>query len=672
MVYSDFVIAAIRILPPCSKTLRKCLKEDWYYFNDRLRYDAESGKIEVIQENPSLKRFYGRNIHIGALVGVNGSGKSSLLELEYRIINNLSCILNRGKRRKASETLYFVDGLYAELYFVVEDKWGCISCQGKTIMLKLPEYPDILQLEAFPTHDQPNGTEVMMKDFIEWARSGLFYTIVTNYSMQAFLANDFIDEPVYLLDKKLGPQSKEGASWINGLFHKNDGYMTPLVLNPYRDNGVINMVTEHRLTLYRLSSCFIHARNNNRQFIQNYNLLRLHYEYNPSFVQEKLIKSWGASEKAIWNYRPNKDIPSYADVILNSYGFTPENLDWEDDMIRNAALYLADKTLGVALHYPGYEDFKSLDSSITNIFQQTTSESADYLVKLVKVVSAHRSHETIKIHQVLNFLTACRDFNLMKTNDLDLRKDFDYDEYVLHVGGMPNSKKMENILEFLPPSFFTIHIDLEHVNEKGEVDSKEPIAVERLSSGERQYLYTFSTYIYHILNILSIQQSNRVRYRCLNLVMDEVEICFHPEYQRRFVYELINYIGRMQLNANASFNIQIATHSPFILSDMFESNVLYLKDGYNAVKEKDFKNPFCANICDLLYQSFFLENGFYGEYSRIIINGILHSLNREETVSPQYAKYIQTIVNLIGDDFLKMHLHQLMDKHGISYEKTTD
>ena len=231
MVYSDFVIAAIRILPPCSKTLRKCLKEDWYYFNDRLRYDAESGKIEVIQENPSLKRFYGRNIHIGALVGVNGSGKSSLLELEYRIINNLSCILNRGKRRKASETLYFVDGLYAELYFVVEDKWGCISCQGKTIMLKLPEYPDILQLEAFPTHDQPNGTEVMMKDFIEWARSGLFYTIVTNYSMQAFLANDFIDEPVYLLDKKV-------ISVIENLDEKNSAITGQILWSGFK-TGIV-------------------------------------------------------------------------------------------------------------------------------------------------------------------------------------------------------------------------------------------------------------------------------------------------------------------------------------------------------------------------------------------------------------------------------------------------
>lgn len=158
----------------------------------------------------------------------------------------------------------------------------------------------------------------------------------------------------------------------------------------------------------------------------------------------------------------------------------------------------------------------------------------------------------------------------------------------------------------------------------------------------------------------------------MNLVLDEVEICFHPEYQRCFVYELINYIERLQLNANASFNIQIATHSPFILSDIMEDNVLYLKDGINAVKGKDFKNPFCANICDLLYQSFFLEDGFYGEYSRTKVNGILHSLRCNKRIGNATAQYIKTIVELIGDDFLKMHLHQLMDKHGIEYEKAVD
>lgn len=669
MNYNDFTVSAIHILPECEETLLNSLKDEWYFFNNRLKIGT-NGRMIVVPEDRSFKDFYGQNVNISAIVGMNGSGKSSLLEIEYRIINNLSCILNKGKRRRASETLYYIDGLYAELHFVVDNQWGCISCQGQKIILTLPGQKEAIHLDAFPTRSLPNGTEVLMKDFIQWARQGLFYTIVTNYSIQSFIARDFIEEPVFLLDNKHGKFHKEEASWINGLFHKNDGYMTPLVLNPYRDDGVINMLTEHRLTLYRLSSCFIHARNNKRQFIRNYELHSLSYEYNPTFVQDKLVKNWDASENAIWNYRPNTSIPSYADVILNSFGFTGQNLDWGNDIIRNAALYLADKTLSVARHYPGYEEFKSLDNSM-NIFNGTTSETSYFLEKLVKTVLSHKSHETIKIHQVVHFLNACKNTNIDKNGDFDLRRPFSYDDYVRRVGGNPASRKMYEILEFLPPSLFSIKITLDSFDQSTKTNVL-PISVERLSSGERQYLYTFSTYIYHILNILSIQQSSRVRYRNINLVLDEVEICFHPEYQRRFIYELVNYIERMQLNTNAAINIQIATHSPFILSDVMESNVLYLHGGKTADKSTGFKNPFCANICDLLYQSFFLDNGFYGEYSRLKLNEVLHLLKIEDPISEDRIEYIKALERVIGDDFLKMHIHQLMDKRGITYEKVAD
>lgn len=665
MVKKEFTLSAIHIFPTCKSILKKGLKQEWYFLNDRLKFNEQNHRLEVTIPNSVLNSYYGKNISVNAIVGVNGCGKSSLLEIIYRIINNLSCILNRGKRRKASETLYYIDGLFAELHYIVDGNWSYISCQGDRIELKIPNH-EIFTFYAFDTCKNTT-TEVLVKDFIDIAWSGLFYSIVTNYSMQAFIASDFKDETGYLLNEKHVRMPKKDAIWINGLFHKNDGYTTPLVLNPFRDDGKLNMVKEHRLSLYRLVSCFIHARNNKREFLRCYPLHEIDYEYNKLIIQEKILENWDTTKNALWKFKPNKELlPTYADVILNNYGYTIHNLNWLDEIQRMAALYLVHKTLTVAKYYPGYDEFTNL-ADTSNFFQSSTSESEHFLAKLVKTIKKTKSHETMKIHQTLHFLNFCKKGK--ETNGINFYGKFSYDDYIIAIGGNHEAKGIREIQEFLPPSFFTINIKLNHIDENGKKDNDQPIIIERLSSGERQYLYTFSTYIYHILNLLSIQSSSRVRYRRLNLILDEVEICFHPEYQRRFIDEFLDYITRFQLSKNAFINIIIATHSPFILSDIMENNILYLKNGRTAIKANDFKNPFCANICDLLYQSFFLEEGFFGEYSRQKVKYIFNSLQTNNALSIESEEYIKEIVRSIGDDFLKIHLIQLMKNKGLIYEE---
>jgi len=59
-----------------------------------------------------------------------------------------------------------------------------------------------------------------------------FYTMVINYSHYGFNANEMGD-------------------WINGVFHKNDGYQLPIVINPMRDEGKIDINREKDLTTSR-------------------------------------------------------------------------------------------------------------------------------------------------------------------------------------------------------------------------------------------------------------------------------------------------------------------------------------------------------------------------------------------------------------------------------------
>lgn len=647
---NSFIISALHILPQCNSSLKKGLKDEWFLFNDSVRLEGTPEKILLNHKNSMKGDYYGKKISISAIVGVNGSGKSSLFEMLYRIINNVSALFERDENRMAARKLYFIDGLYCELFYIVDGKLCHISCQGSTIKITLPNGEKELSTDKKSTNDN------LLNDFIKNAWEGLFFTIVTNYSMQSFISNDYINERV--IDLKTQTE-KEEESWINSLFHKNDGYMTPIVLNPYRDNGKIDMNKEHRLTISRLSSCLIHARNNKKNFINGYDLHDIKYEYNANFVTEKIQEETGISEDNIWNYDPNKnDTSLYVDVILKSYGIDLQDFAERDEIYKRAAVYLAFKTLIIATRYPSYNKYQKY-AIPTLLFSKVDRATSEILQKLVRAVNADNSHITLKVRQMKHFLEALRNKE-SKNKDLMIGS-ICVDSYIARVGGKSESKDINDIQEFLPPSFFTCEIELKRIkDEKIEI-----IPLARLSSGERQYLYTFSTFIYHTLNLLSIHSDNRVRFCRVNLVMDEVEICFHPEYQRRFISEMIGYIERLGLNKNMSFNILIATHSPFILSDILKGNILYLDDGQNANITDEFKNPFCANICDLLYQSFFLKEGFIGEYSRQKLRSIFSLLNKPKYLSTKEIKekrieeQINFYIEEVGDPFIIMQLKKL-------------
>lgn len=177
-----------------------------------------------------------------------------------------------------------------------------------------------------------------------------------------------------------------------------------------------------------------------------------------------------------------------------------------------------------------------------------------------------------------------------------------------------------------------------------------PIEISKFSSGERQLLYTFSTYVYHIRNLLSIP-GDRVAYRHISLILDEAEICFHPEYQRLFISRLLYLIKSLHLNYYCAFNIIIATHSPFILSDIPRSNILYLDKGVSQ-PQKEFVKPLAANVSDILYQSFFLRNGFIGEWARKKINELLKRGWNWERLREEELEFIENI----GDKYLKKQI----------------
>ena len=82
----NFCIAAIKVEDKGNAKLRRILAPGIYLLNDRVQVVND----QIVLNNNSLipTKLYPENIMVSAIVGENGSGKSSLLAIMYWVINN--------------------------------------------------------------------------------------------------------------------------------------------------------------------------------------------------------------------------------------------------------------------------------------------------------------------------------------------------------------------------------------------------------------------------------------------------------------------------------------------------------------------------------------------------------------------------------------------------------
>lgn len=626
----DFKLLSLKILNTCNPNVLKSLHPGEYSF-------YELG----LSEN-----FFAYHVNISAIVGMNGAGKSSLLELIFRMVNNFSAYLvGNSMKRKGADVLYFVPGIQAELHYQIGGMRGILYCHDRIVALEYGENKYLLSNYELCKEDQflkyENCYKADSLKRVEIARC-FFYTVVMNYALQSYNSFDYQDEKAWNYETVNQFGNSSAGNWINSLFHKNDGYSSPIVLNPYRNEGIIDMKTETNLTRDRLSGILVEADKKKREFIEGYKLHHIQYNFNHYHVLNKLPERYkkfdyiSVENYFLQLYGVKKSIMN---IVLHNY-----RIEWNqtNSMYIWACVYLVYKTLAIPAKYPSYADFAYLSSYNDQILDEHLVDIIDEekIKKLIKEIRRDKSHITTKIRQTLNFLNNFNRFALE-------REEFDYSYYRSWLGKEKENPSLEATLELMPPPIFDSEIFLK----RNQTNAAIPFY--KLSSGERQFLFMMSSIIYHVMNIKSVP-TNRISYRCINLVLDEVEMCFHPEYQRTFIYKLLKTIQSLHLNTYCSFNILITTHSPFLLSDIPQSNVLYLENGSVASKEK-MQNPFAANVNDILYQSFFLNNGFMGEFAKQKIIELIKKKNKYD------YKEAQELIKLIGEPLLRERLKEMWE-----------
>lgn len=131
-----------------------------------------------------------------------------------------------------------------------------------------------------------------------------------------------------------------------------------------------------------------------------------------------------------------------------------------------------------------------------------------------------------------------------------------------------------------------------------------------LSSGENSMFNLFA----RLHEALQVEEKENII-----LIFDELDSSFHPQWQQKIIRSLTEFLRKGY--PNKEFQLILTTHSPVLLSDIPETNVLFLRK--DSV-ETDHEQTFAANIANLYYDSFFMDKGSIGETAR---GSIIHFMD---------------------------------------------
>lgn len=762
-----FQLIGLRVVSGCDEKLKKILKPDTTYFFCNNYEDNGNGGVKLKNDICSLDSDFfllednnkGPHVCVSCIVGHNGDGKSSIVELLIRAINNFAYLA--GFLSDHSD-LQFIPELYVDVFYTIDDDICCISCRGNVVKLFVNNEETFSREYATGKKKEERKTKRIL---IEQNAHYLFYTLVSNYSLYAYNSEEFKSETKV-------PYSED--SWISALFHKNDAYQTPVAISPQRVRGVIDINKEYKLSLQRLCELFFNCKNGNYRIsnteraegivyslesssklmthtIKDYlldenrgakNVLVFDGDFSVSKKKRRFILNinkkdefdlscqfWDNFDKNFYSTnllpfsrslfeidgesksnekgKPVTDLYQYLTKLKNKLLRRKKTsaLDNIDEFLANgggdltfmqfqrlflvfevykkwlaellteefrplttksatvrdhAVKYLVYKTIKALEYYPDYLHGGVREYEIPHFFFSVNVRThlvCKWFDALKADIIDHKTHLTLKIRQTLNYLKNKDISSAFMTNKSiphEVKSVLDVTGHRYYLSCKDYYELIKNASEFagsLPPPFFVYDF----------VISRDGISfypLSRMSSGERQLLNSASSVVYHINNISNSKpQGTKITYRNVNVILEEVELYFHPEYQRRFIKYLLDQISNVHLSDSLFINLLIVTHSPFVLSDIPRQNVLFLNNGKPDRSMQE--DTFGANIHTLLQNGFFLDSVPIGAFAKEKISNLFKLLNKSEMLSEREMAILEREIPLVSEPLLRGQLMRI-------------
>lgn len=153
------------------------------------------------------------------------------------------------------------------------------------------------------------------------------------------------------------------------------------------------------------------------------------------------------------------------------------------------------------------------------------------------------------------------------------------------------------------------------------------IDISPVSSGENALRNIFAclALINSIEKIFKVRSDVKLGKNIL-LLLDEIDLYLHPEWQRKFLMQLATRLEKE--HPDRKIQLVITTHSPLVLSDIPSGNIIYLDNQNNqcvVTARPEANETFGANIHTLLKDSFYLERSL-GDFAYAKIREVIDDL----------------------------------------------
>ena len=620
-----------------SKETSKNLSKTDFNFSDKYRISYKNKRLKIIKNENYIPNFYnlkenGNISNITAIIGKNGSGKSVLLHL-------LTQILFTNHYKNYNFILVLKHENKFKIYLEKE--------LAKNIQIECEEKPKIISYEQRETAD--SICESVMNEI-----TTIYFSNVLNIRNRQILSSKFnnhfinvsLEEAIY---KKYGDtQRLLNRGIINEKYVDERFLYVKNIQEAKKEMTIRNLVYLNEDRLFNFENLTMVPKCYNQMEIFESSLDKLRYFRKK--IDDKNEKLVGHLE-----IEPSDKEKQIYEKLLEKIINTKD----KEKVIYTVQFILIDQFFEELYNEMNTNLIIAYMKEILNEIQDDEPEKMflSFLDKIIKLnqnklrAICQKTYRTETINSWMDkwnqFFTGINKKYIKTIENLKKIIDANETEIICNELFSTESKFEEDTIlkSFIPVILLSkkqIKMFCDIVKHDKNLLNMFNIEFKGLSSGEQALLNLYSSFYAAIHNDKIGTNKN------LLIILDEPDLYFHPEWQRKLIYLIIKFF-----NTNyADRNIQIifTSNSPYVLSDLKKDSVITLG-------KQESERTFAGNILYLLLDKYFMDDTI-GAFSEEKIRNLIGKIKNKDITADDIK-----MIDEIGENLIRNNINEMRDKY---------